>query len=381
MLYLVWSSIIFKVLIMFTHESINLFGRADISDYWDYFAGNPHWLSIFDDGSIKRLSDFYASLYGGPLYALFSASSYVAIRSINIILTTFGCIFTFKVFEIILRRPVSWGGAVLLLFWPDLIRFSMELGRMPVTVFLVAITVWLVLVIYTSGRVAPFKSLLLLVLAIALTLLRPPYGFIVFGLVTSLMLLAAWRIRATKRGAFALLVLIPVLGATFLGGAFAYNQVARKGQMIDVEVLQQRSERDLDAGSEYLKGLSIRNPADLVWYTPLFGFYFLYSPLPWSAPSFNPFYFGAMAESMLLLWLSWLAFKRRARRYARGLPHRTALLALVGTLVLSGMLFGSGVSVAGQAVRYRLPLVVLAIPFLVYFSNRKNVLSHPPPHA
>ncbi len=367
-------SLLFKALVMCVHEKTGLFGSADIGDYWDYFAANPIWLSIVNDSGIERLSSFYASLYGGPLYAIFDTDSYIIIRSINVVLATLGCVFSLKIFEIIVGRPAPRYSAALLLFWPSLIRFSMELGRMPITIMLVGVTVYLALRLHVdrNGRLAKF--VLLIPLSLILVLLRPPYGFIVFSFVLGLLLISALRIWKTKRGMLALVFLCPIVVITVFGGAYGYNKVSREGQMVSLDALQQRSERDIDAGSTYLKGFSIRNPIDMVWYTPLFGFYFLYSPLPWSTPSFNPFYFGVMAESMLLLGFTLIALRRRSRRSSRHVSQRTGLYALICALVFSGLVFGSGVSVAGQADRYRLPLTMLAIPFLAYFSNRRQVM-------
>jgi len=108
-------------------------------------------------------------------------------------------------------------------------------------------------------------------------------------------------------------------------------------------------------GSVYLEGIYPNTVLDWIWYSPLQGFHFLFSPMPWSIHT--PFAAVSSLQAWIVLLLCLYGFYK-----ARKVMWNNQLLKLLLiTLLFTSLAFGAGVKNAGSAERWRMPLTLIAI--------------------
>ncbi|HBL10263.1 MAG TPA: hypothetical protein DD379_02410 [Cyanobacteria bacterium UBA11162] len=122
-----------------------------------------------------------------------------------------------------------------------------------------------------------------------------------------------------------------------------------------VATAQQVRARDRAA---YLENLSISNPADLVWQTPLRLMYFLYTPFIWMIRTGADV--GAQFDVVLYLGITISLY--RSRRYILSNPAAFAIFLLLLALII---VFALSTSNYGTALRHRAKFAPIAMSLTV----------------
>lgn len=127
--------------------------------------------------------------------------------------------------------------------------------------------------------------------------------------------------------------------------------------------------------AQYLAGLTVESPMDVLRVGPLRAVYFLGSPMPWDWRGFIDAVTFA-TDSLFFLGAPILFFVER-----RGLPREARILgySLVGTIAAASLVFGAGVSNAGTALRHRYKLAaIFALLLALALSGRAGRIGHDP---
>jgi hypothetical protein len=151
------------------------------------------------------------------------------------------------------------------------------------------------------------------------------------------------------------------------GAVFIYDRFFI--DILSVSTIRNYAKGQAKGGSVYLPELYPSSMLDLLWYLPVQGFYFLFSPMPWDILRIgNILSVIAGVQSILLLVLVGLALYYRTNY----IFNDWRIIALLMTVVLTAVGFGSITKNAGAAVRWRLPSTLLVLIITTNLLHRRG---------
>ncbi|MCD2204876.1 hypothetical protein [Halobacterium sp. KA-6] len=353
-------SMLAKLSTILLNSRLNLISKADLSDYL------PHFLQFHDALVTGSLVDFigihvsaYTLFYPGWLFALpvSTGDAILMIRLANTVVSVFLLYPLNELSKDVFGTDLDRWQALLLLTWPSYVPFTITIGRTQLSVFLVLLSLVL---INRFMRERSISSIGLAISAVSLsTILRIHY--IVFPASYALLAIVInTRSRLDNRE----FIYFNMISSTILGtvslATYSYLVKLYTGQTpSSIDFIINSARVTATGGSAYLTSLYPSGYIDLVWYLPLQGFYFLFSPMPWQAlhPSASAILVVTAVETWMFLGLIIISFGRNMG-YIRTNKRLLTLLAMV-FLVSVGL--GAGVKNAGGAHRWRMPLQLLLI--------------------
>lgn len=346
---LISASVIVKGLLIYLDENYVIFPRLGYSEYIPYFerfieAGFP--VSWLFSGRVPT----YTVLFPGWVYPVIGPGNEWVIRVGNAMIATWTlwpAVYLYETLAKSTKRNTML--ALLVLFWPSWLRYSIGIGRTSVSVFFVVACVAVIahVVMRTIRNVSPLWVISVIFFTLIAILLRPAHIAFPMALLVSVVFLnrrsIPFKLGYALIFAMLLLAIIPV-----------YNDMAGS-QQADLEMIAERARTDVRGATSYLQRVSPQNWWDWTWYLPLHGFYFLFAPLPWHAVAANnPLAWGSALQSIFLFVALLFAILSRKRYFID-----SSKKVLLMTILICSMLMGSGVKNAGSAERWSMPITIL----------------------
>jgi len=346
---IIFTCVIHYVIII-TQNHFMYFGTADISDYEHYFLAFSSHSSVTDILSfVSTHVPFYTLLYPGWLYSVLGPDSFVVIRTINFALLLLIVIPLNHILSIVFDTYLQPWQLLILILLPSTTRYTVMISRDMIAAFLAVtfIAIFLKLMYERERKLIP---IFLLVLAATL-MIRVHNVVLVSGSLASILLLNL--IYSEKRAKIIITAtLVGVLGIyisyiLFINYGPAYHNIN------SIETLASVAEGRTEGQTLYLEGHYPSTVIDLLWYLPLHGFYFLFSPMPWHV--YNIESLVGFVEAWFILSLVIAAVIKGRKIYSKN----RSLVLLTIIIVIFAIGFGSGVKNAGGAMRWRLPATIL----------------------
>lgn len=169
-------------------------------------------------------------------------------------------------------------------------------------------------------------------------------------------------------GLFSILIVVLIIVQTDVFTE-KFNKLEDVDSFEEYEVLA-----DQKAGSTYLTWLDVKGTEQILLYSPLKMFYFLFSPIPFdwrSASDVIAFLLDSVVYFILVLGIF------RKYKNLNGRRERRLVLFLIISLLCTIFIFSYGTSVSGTALRHRakiLPLLMV-ITAICYDRKRKKLSS------
>lgn len=312
-------------------------------------------------GSLEHFttgSDLYSWLIS-ILYALTNRSP-LMIQGLNVL---FGSLIVWNVYciaKLLWNTPVAVRAAWVTAFFPSLALYSAVTLRevaivYPLTLALVYLTRWH----HTQKTRHLILSLVLLAISISfhtgIFAVFPALGLIYLSrwLRSFFILKESHILRSTG----ALLLISVFFGLIVLSG-WGLQKFGGSLENISLEKVATAQEVRARDRAAYLANLSINNPLDLAWQTPLRLVYFLYTPFVWMIRTGADL--GAQLDVLLYLGLTISLY--RSRRYILSNPAAWSIFLLLLALIT---VFALSTSNYGTALRHRAKFAPLAISLTV----------------
>jgi hypothetical protein len=355
--------LIARVLLIYIHEETNLFGDLDIEDYLQY-------LTNFRDTWDTNLTDFLRPhawfstlLYSGWIFNLLEEQGLWVIRLANAAMGVAVIVPLNWIHEFIFGKRLNQFQACLIIFWPTWMRHNVDIGRTAPSVLAVLFALAGLFSIISSRTMRwKLEFQITTLLSIILScLLRVHYIAYFIPILCFSLLTQIRRPKMHPSLRWLMFAIASILGvAIFAGLLFVYQQLSQGNFSANVltseeGALDYAKLRD-EGGSAYLQGIFPNTSIDWLWFIPLQGFYFIFSPMPWDIRS--AFMAGSCIQAWLIFyWCILLLF------YARNIIQRNTLVKiLLLTILFTSLAFGTFTKNAGGAERWRLPSTLLLIP-------------------
>jgi hypothetical protein len=351
-----------RLVAIFIQEQTRILTDADINDFLPYYLGFEKAIQSGNIiGFIEPHAAFYAALYPGWIFSVVGESGLWVERLINSILGVSVVIPLAWIHQIVFNRKMSQVQACLIVLWPSWIVHTVFVGRTALTVISVLTSLGLLLELSSAKKLTkkPLLWIGLMVSAFLVCMLRvhevayfiPILSLGLFGWIDRLK--NATYIRPILyMGAFlaALPISLGIVGfyQNMVGGR--YNL---EGDSLENAVSIAKGGEF--GGAVYLEGIYPNTPLDWIWYLPLQGFHFLFSPLPWSIHT--PFAAASSFQALIVLGLCLYGFYRAKKVIWGNSPFRLLIL----TVLFASLAFGSGVKNAAAAERWRMPLTLILL--------------------
>jgi len=288
---------------------------------------------------------FYTVLYPGYVYTIYGDSGLTLIRIINACLSILVLPLLNEINELVFNKQFKRWQAVAILFWPSYVFFSIEVGRTVVGVLFILVSVYFFLMV-TVKHNNKFKFLFVIASA-AVIMTRVYYAAYVLCLITIMYLYKAHYRRSYSQVGFT--ISIATVGSAVGILLFPYE--------FSIDRINSLASGIAHGGSAYLTTVYPTSFLDLLWYVPLQGLYFQFSPFLWDI-----FRMGGLLSviaffqaTLVIIMLTATVLKIRSSliNWQFGL--------LLFTVLAVALLLGIGVKNTGAAMRWRLPSELLLI--------------------
>ncbi|MBW4567549.1 MAG: hypothetical protein KME31_05855 [Tolypothrix carrinoi HA7290-LM1] len=361
-LFIVVLGFIVRLFLIFIQEETHFFGDADIEDYLPYLERFSQAVSTDLFGYIEPHVPFYNILYPGWIFNAFGESGLWVIRTFNATLGVAAIAPLVWINQIIFGKKLSELQAALVIFWPTWLRYNIEVGRAAPSVLAVlfGISGLLAIISYPKARNNLLAQLYTCIGVFFSCYLRIHYiaYFIPIASLAFLTQVGKLKISPYIRPILYFISIILTLLITFatVGIYQQLSQGNNSGMIFEstegtLGYLEMREE----GNSAYLQGVYPRTPFDWIWYSPLQGFYFMFSPMPWDVRT--AFAAGSSLQALILFLLCFQALKKGWKLFKSN--ERIKLLLL--SLFFVALAFGSVTKNAGGAERWRLPSTLILI--------------------
>ncbi len=325
---------------------------ADINDYRPYFQAFSNSLS--QSGFVSTMLsypdvhvEFYTILLPGYIYHVLGDNGFIVIRSMNAVVGVSVVYLLNGINEMLFNRPLKRWQAGLIILWPSYVFFSVTVGRMAVSILFVVMAVYYLLRVIYVRNLTEFAAWLG---SSALMSITRTY-YVLYSLVP-LVLVYIWKYMNESKQRRAIAP-VPVSIAIVLSYVTFQWLIPYD---VSIEVLRQI---EASGTSAYLRDIYPGSLLDLLWYMPIQGIYFQFSPFIWDVFA----YFGALpavaAMQSTVLLASLIVALPAINNHREGW---TVILILMSVMGVS-FLLGAGVKNAGSAMRWRLPteLILLSL--------------------
>jgi len=325
---------------------------ADTADYLPYFrqfsilVENKGILSTIPS-YVDRHVQFYTVLYPGYIYTIYGDSGLPLIRVINSCLSVISLLILNEINKLVFNKQFKRWQAVVILFWPSYVFFSVEVGRTVAGIVFILLSTYLFMLLITKFKLK--YIFLFIIISLAVVMIRVYYVVYPLSLVFIMYLYKSYSNNNQLQTGITMVII--GFGSAIGISLFPYE--------FSIERINSLAAGIAHGNSAYLTTVYPTSFLDLTWYVPLQGIYFQFSPFLWDV-----FRIGSVLSiiaftqaSILILVLSATVKKIRS-------PHinwKFGLLIL-STFVVA-LLLGIGVKNTGSAMRWRLPseLLILAI--------------------
>jgi hypothetical protein len=321
---------------------------------WDELA-RQNDIAIYEEGHL-----FYYQLYAG-YFVKFGEFGEFFLRLFNTFLS-FICIIPIqRMFKLLNGKSFYLNdlSLFLILFWPSVLRTTIDQGRTSISVLATLYAMYYVLLLFFD-RIT-FRKLFFLFLALLLT-----YQLRIWYCVFPVVFFCVYFL---KNWIFKTKIISMRLAWLFVLSLFCYFIFTSYfGDSFDIITFLFQQSREvmmesdqLEGGSSYLVNYFPTTMNDLFLYIPLHGLYFLFSPFLWDANTIK-LLFSATFSMIFLYFFVCLLLKKRYE-WSK---------SLVIALFTCALFLGVGVKNAGSAERWRIPITIILIAIFPTNIKPKN---------
>jgi hypothetical protein len=349
------------------HEQTRIFTDADINDFLPYYLDFK--LAIQSGnviGFIEPHAAFYSALYAGWIFSVVGENGFWVERLINSLLAVSVVAPLSRIHYAIFGKSISPLQVLLIVVWPSWIVYSVYIGRTVLSVLCVLISLSILLEIFNTRKATQISRMLPgFIFSVFLVCMLRVHEIAYFIPILSLGLLG--RIARLKNATYLkpvlYLVSFSIAVVTSVGLISLYQKMIAGRYNLEGDSLENAvamAKGGEFGGSTYLEGVYPNSILDWVWYLPLQGFHFLFSPMPWNIHV--PFAAVSSLQAWIILGLCVYGFYR-ARKF---MWSNSLLKLLLITVLFTSLAFGSGVKNAGSAERWRMPLTLILLTVSTY---------------
>lgn len=137
---------------------------------------------------------------------------------------------------------------------------------------------------------------------------------------------------------------------------------------MEKDVFYERLKVKTDAGSKYLTWIDIDNGKQLIAFSPLKMFYFLFSPIPFDWRGVNDI-IAFLLDAMLYICMVYNILKYK--KFVRGVLHKLLYYIMISIFV-TVFVFGYGTGTSGSAMRHRIKIMPLLIMEYAIIKNEQT---------
>lgn len=255
-------------------------------------------------------------------------------------------------------------------FFPHSIIFSSILLRESLISFLIMVALYFLVKWYKNGRI--YYSIFSLLLSFIAASIHSG----VIGLLVGQLFLFLFYNHSIKKLNFTIIsilkfLIILLFSIVILGvGVDNLSFFDKFTQYVDdIDDVYSVANGSNIGNSSYLESLSIDSFSTLILYLPVKFIYFISSPLPWDWRGFNDI-FSFSLDSIFYI----ISFIFMIKNYKKNIKHKPLYIALLISLISILLIFSTGISNAGTAMRHRYKVffLILIILGLITNKNRKN---------
>lgn len=256
-------------------------------------------------------------------------------------------------------------------FLPHFIIFSSIFLRESLIIFATAVSVYFYIRWFLSGKITVFiLSCLFVLLAVWLH-----SGMI--GCLLGYLIGYSLYDRKSKNLKFNINSIIPIgIGCILLvflisSGYFTEYFNGLLDSESEIDFLAGRFNHQSEGGSKYLTWISVENPLQMILFSPLKMFYFLFSPIPLDWRGINDV-IGFCFSSFFLIYLTWISFTNL--KYVKDKIEKNLVKILLISSFITIFIYGLGVFASGTAMRHRTKIISILIitAAISYNSTNKN---------
>lgn len=346
---------VFYIFIIIFIEYSGVVSFLDIDDYLPYLNS---FVYCYDNNIllsfIKPHAAFYTFTYPGWLYLLNGDESFISIRLINSCVSLLIAIPLSNIYKQVFKKEIPLVAILISLLWlPFSVRLSGELGRTPISIF----TILLSMDFLFRGKV--IYSVLGVLVAIYAIALRVPHIVVYIPFVFYLVYDLRHRLNRRSKIIFIPLVWSVFLFSLVLMVSIFYKYSSQQRQFESLEDVSSYSENRGYGNSAYLTSVRITSVSSLTYYIPLHAFYFNYSPMIWDGLTSIRLLPSSIFSTFSLLLLFNFIKKRKKIFYDRK-KMRILFMSFLVTICAFGLVTKN----AGSAERWRMPITLLYVCIL-----------------
>ena len=359
---IVFSMIVLKLIITFLESKYQILGpNANV----EFFYWLEIWEDLKDDNNGLIYSEdflFYYNLYPAFLVDIFNETSTLLVRIVNASISILFLLPTFSILKITIpNRVINYVPLIIcILFWPSILRTTIDCGRTSLSVFFTLCSLYAT--VRLNKKISITTILLLTLFSLLTYKLRKWY---IFFPMTLIVVFGLEKIRSID-SIFRKLLLFFIFFLVFLTISNIFqmlNLIGSTDLMSFVisytnDVLKESDQ--VDGGSSYLVNFYPQNFLSLFLYIPIQGFFFLYSPFLWQVSSFK-ILVSSIFSFITLVGTFKILFRKGQ------INSKLVLLSVIFT----GLILGVGVKNAGSAERWRIPITIITITY--FFTKTSKV--------
>lgn len=304
----------------------------------------------------------YYSMYAGWLLRLTDTNDFIPLRIVTAVISLTVVVFSYKFCKLIYKKKPTNMQMFVITNWPFWLLYSVNLGR---TMPSVLIPLFGMLYLYKLIQRFSVFTLIIVTVSFWLTLIfRTFYSFFFVTTLLSYLLYIVflekkWHENKIKKIAgISLIIVLSIICSKYFSILDAFSLIT--------DDLSNGDQVNGDAtGSSYLLNFFPTQLSDLLYYVPIQGLYFLFSPMIWDVLKLEQLISSIFALSLFFFIIRVLIIKNS--EFKRSKIAKVFLL----NMILICMVLGAGVKNAGAAQRWRLPVTVILL-CIVLIDNVKN---------
>lgn len=314
--------------------------------------------SMYLEGDFRA----HLSLYPYILYFEFLVfgKNYLCCALLNVFLVQImKALFCINIKKIVESENIRAFSSAIICFFPYSFLISVHLYREAIYIFLTFLSFWF----YSRYILENKETYFLFAAALILSVVYMHIGYIAI-----LIIYAIGYIHDQKdnpKRIYRIIPMLVVLIAAFLlswrsTAAETYFKTGSSANLLEATLarLGTQSGEVARAGSTYLRNIRIHNVWQLILFTPVKTFYYLFSPLPMNWRGLSDIV-AFMLDSVfhIIIIIGALKVLLKPKRYSLSTSKYRILMASFMIVLFSAVIFGLGTSTAGTALRHRDSLI------------------------
>jgi len=302
----------------------------------------------------------YYTMYAGWLLDWTDTKDMIPLRLFTCSLSLYIIVFATKLVKWLYGILLTEKQLFIIANWPFWLYYSVMLGRTMPSVIIPMIGI---LATYKLLEKFSIKNLFLVLFTFWLTIiLRTFYSLFFLSTFLSFFIYKTLLIGKKNEHILQKIILI-IFSIIFLISLSNFFNVQDAFSLVADSLAESDQVEGEGTGSSYLTSFYPKKYVDLLYYMPIQGIYFLFSPMLWDVYKLELLISSIF--SIILLYMLLRIFVNKNSYFHNNVR---AKMCLVNMMIIS-MILGSGVKNAGAAQRWRLPIVGILLCITIKKDN------------